>query len=183
MYCTQCGQAIESQTVCPKCGTPTGIASQASALPFNPVSKVIRHLRIVGILWTVYAIYLALRWLFILPFLHTWMGGGALWMNGSDTWVYAPFHPGGWFLHFLAVTVLIRVILSLLVGYALLTRQRWGRIFAIVIAILTLIKPLWGTLLAIYTLWVFIGGNAGPDYDRLAVASGHTSLGNPGPQS
>jgi len=183
MYCTQCGQRIESQPICPKCGTSTGVASQANAMPFNPVSKVVRHLRIVGILWVVYAIYLAVRWLLILPFLHAWAGGGALWMNGSDTWVYAPFHPSGWFLHFLAVAVLIRVVLSLIVGYALLTRQRWGRIFAIVIAILTLIKPLWGTLLAIYTLWVLIGGNAGPDYDRLAVAANQFPVETSGPQT
>lgn len=169
MYCSQCGQAMEALPQCPKCGHPTGIAATSAVVPVVAASKVVRHLHTLGILWVVYAIYLALHWLLLLPFLHAWMGGGAVWMTGSDTWVYAPFHPSGWLLHFIAVVVIIRVILSLLVGYAILTRQRWGRVFAIVIAILTLLKPLWGTLLAIYTLWVLLGGNAGPEYDRLAL--------------
>ena len=67
--------------------------------------------------------------------------------------------------------VFVRAILSLAVGFALLTRQSGGRVFAIVIAILTLIKPLLGTLLAIYTLWVLLGRNAGPDYNRMALSS------------
>jgi hypothetical protein len=50
--------------------------------------------------------------------------------------------------------------------------KKWNEstgIFAIVIAILTLIKPLLGTLLAIYTLWVLLGRDTGPDYERMAL--------------
>src|SRR6185437_1312164 len=119
MYCSQCGQAIEATPHCPKCGQPTEIAAVPAVTPIIAVSKVSRHLRILGTLWVVYAIYLVLHWLLILPYLHSWVGGGSVWMNGSDTWVYAPFHPSGWFLHFIAVAVFIRVALSLAVGYAL----------------------------------------------------------------
>jgi hypothetical protein len=97
------------------------------------------------------------------------LGRGEYWMRGSDTLIIAPFHPGPWLLHIIAVVVLIRVILSLAVGIALLTRQPWGRIFAIVVAVLTLIKPFLGTILAIYTLWVLLERNADQNYARLAA--------------
>ncbi len=83
---------------------------------------------------------------------------------------YGPFHPGGWLLEFITVMVLARAILSLAVGIAILTRQSWGRIFAIIIAVLTLIKPILGTVLAIYTLWVLLSRNAEQDYAEIAAS-------------
>ena len=100
-------------------------------------SRIARHMQTLSILWIVFAIYTVLTWLLILPFLHMAFGHGA-WMQGSDTWVIAPFHAGGWLLHFIAILVFGRAILSLAVGFALLTRQPWGRIFAIIVAVLTL---------------------------------------------
>ncbi len=122
-----------------------------------------------GILWVVFSIYLLLRWLLILPFLRGWLGASPMWMHGSNAWAYGPFHPGGWLLQVITIAVVVRVILSLAVGIALLTHQPWGRIFAIVIAVLTLLKPIVGTLLAIYTLWILLSRNAGQEYDRLAL--------------
>ncbi len=91
-------------------------------------------------------------------------------MAASDTWMFTPFHPGGWLLHLITIVVFTRAILSLAVGVALLTRQPWGRIFAIIIAVLTLIKPLLGTILAIYTLWVLLERDADQNYAQLAAA-------------
>lgn len=171
MYCSKCGQPINAQTYCPNCGTPTGVVAPAAEVPLLQASRVARHLRTLGILWVAYSIYVVLHWLLILPLLNGWLGGNGVWMEGSNTWIYAPFHPGGWLLHYIAIMVIARAILSLAVGIALLTRQPWGRVFAIVIAIFTLIKPLLGTLLAIYTLWVLLGRNAGPDYNRMALSN------------
>ena len=137
------------------------------------LSRVARHCHTLGVLWVAFAAYLVLRWLLVLPFLHMALGRGAWtqdsWMRGSDTWIIVPFHPGPWLLHFVAVLVFARVILSLAVGISLLTRQPWGRIFAIVVAVLTLIKPLLGTILAIYTLWVLLENNADQNYAQLAA--------------
>ncbi len=83
---------------------------------------------------------------------------------------YGPFHPGGWLLELITVMVLARAILSLAVGITILTRQPWGRIFAIIIAVLTLIKPILGTVLAIYTLWVLLSRNAEQDYAEIAAS-------------
>src|SRR5665213_2207845 len=164
MYCSQCGKAVTGSPICPNCGKPTGVAGVA-------VSRVARHLRTLGILWIAFAAYLALSWMMVLPFLHMATRGYAPWMHGSDMWMYGSFHPGGWLVHWITAAVLVRAILSLLVGVALLTRQPWGRIFAIVIAVLTLLKPLLGTLLAVYTLWVLLCRNADQEYARLTVPS------------
>lgn len=172
MYCSQCGQAVGAQPNCPNCGAPTGFVGAPTRIPVGvplPVSRVARHLHTVGILWTAYSAYLVLRWLLVLPFLHMALGGGR-WMAASDTWMFTPFHPGGWLLHLITIVVFTRAILSLAVGVALLTRQPWGRIFAIIIAVLTLIKPLLGTILAIYTLWVLLERDADQNYAQLAAA-------------
>lgn len=132
-------------------------------------SRLQRHLRTVGILWVVYGCFQAVEWLMIMPFLHAVFRGGTPWMRGGEPWIYA-FHPGGWLLHFISVVILVRVVLSVAAGVGLLTRQPWGRIFAIVVAFLTLLKPILGTILAIYTLCVLLSSNAGQEYDALAMS-------------
>ncbi len=177
MYCNRCGQAVDTQPFCPNCGAPTGFTAPppgapAAGIPVPsgfPTARVAGHLRTLGILWIVFSIYSALRWLLILPFLHGVLGD-RMWMHGSTAWEYGPFHPGGWLLHVIIIAVVARILLSLIVGIALLTRQPWGRIYAIVIAFLTLLKPVLGTILAIYTLWVLLSRNAGPEYDRMTLA-------------
>ena len=57
--------------------------------------------------------------------------------------------------------------LAILTGYALLTRQNWGRILAIVLAILALIKIPFGTGLGIYTLWVLAPQASGAEWDQM----------------
>lgn len=169
MYCSKCGQPIGSRPLCPSCGTPTGIAGTAPGMPFYYGGRVVRHLRTLGVLWIVFAAYVVLHWLLVLPFLHAVFGNRNPWMAGSNPWMYG-FHPGGWLLHVIAVTIVVRAILSLGVGIALLTRQPWGRIYAIVIAVLTLLKPFLGTILAIYTLWVLLCRNAGSEYDQIVLS-------------
>ncbi len=181
MFCSRCGKTIESQAFCPHCGASTGVAAPAVGVAVPAAvalqtSRVPAHLRTLGILWVVYSAYLVLQWLLVLPFLHVFSDSGQAWINRSDMLIYAPLHPGGWLLHFIAVMVFARAALSLATGLVLLTRQPWGRTFAIVIAVLTLIKPLLGMLLAIYTLWVLLSRNAGPDYDRIALCREQTPL-------
>lgn len=194
MFCSQCGQPVGSQPHCPKCGAPIDVVGvtppvvPGTTSPGFPglvsfsVSRIARHVHTLGILWIVFAVYSVLRWLLVLPFLHMALGGGR-WMAGSDTWIYAPFHPGGWLLHILAIVVFARAILSLAVGVVLLTRQPWGHIFAIVVAVLTLIKPFLGTILAIYTLWVLLERNADQNYAQLAAQRQIYSPMAPGPPS
>jgi hypothetical protein len=45
---------------------------------------------------------------------------------------------------------------SILAGYGLLKRQRWGQILGIVVGFLSLVNFPMGTLIGIYTLWVLL---------------------------
>jgi hypothetical protein len=71
-------------------------------------------------------------------------------------------------LPFIAVYTAITAALALVVGYSLLTRRPWGRTLALVVGILTLLKPLLGTALGIYTLWVLAPTVSGAEYDAIA---------------
>lgn len=67
-----------------------------------------------------------------------------------------------------AIYTVLVAALSLLVGYSLLTRRPWGRTLAIIVGILTLLKPLLGTALGIYTLWVLAPSSSAAEYDAIA---------------
>jgi hypothetical protein len=69
----------------------------------------------------------------------------------------------------IALYTALTAALALLVGYSLLTRQPWGRTLAIIVGILILLKPLFGTALGIYTLWVLAPADSGEEYDAISV--------------
>jgi hypothetical protein len=52
---------------------------------------------------------------------------------------------------------MVRTGLALVAAWGLLERTRWGRIFAIIVAILSLVKFPFGTALGIWTLVVLLG--------------------------
>ena len=54
-------------------------------------------------------------------------------------------------------------------GYGLADAPALGPLFAIVVAVLTLIKPFFGTILAIYTLWVMLETSADQNYAQLSA--------------
>jgi hypothetical protein len=60
---------------------------------------------------------------------------------------------------------------GILVGWGLLKHQSWARIAAIVLGIVSLLHPPFGTALGIYTLWVLLSDQGGAEYDRLARTS------------
>jgi hypothetical protein len=92
---------------------------------------------------------------------------------GGDWPFWSYYHgpsPAPWMHAMVPVIATITVLwtaLMLLVGYSLLTRRPWGRVLAIVFAILSLIKIPFGTALAIYTLWVLAPGLSGMEYESI----------------
>ncbi len=138
-------------------------------------SRLQNHLRTLGILWVILGVYRLLGWIFALPFLGGFFGGmGHGWGRGV---MYGPFGHGDMTFHHAWMATLIPMItlvvilmagFSFLVGYALLTRQPWGRILAIIAAIFTLLKFPFGTALAIYTLWVLLPADSAAEYERIA---------------
>jgi hypothetical protein len=57
------------------------------------------------------------------------------------------------------------------VGLGLKQRRPWARTVAIVLAILALFHPPFGTALGIYTLWVLLGDDGGQQYRYLSQES------------
>jgi hypothetical protein len=68
-------------------------------------------------------------------------------------------------------TLLILGAGGVLVGWGLMKHQSWARIAAIVLGVLALFHPPFGTALGIYTLWVLVSGDAGTEYDRMATTA------------
>ncbi len=172
MYCSACGQLnAPNATICSKCGRAmhTVVAGAPVPVPAPVMSdRVERHIQTVSILWLIYGFMGVLGWFVAIPFLTGIFGMG----HGF------PFHHRGFpftgfpfpaLIPFITVMVLLRSGLEILTGIALIMRVRWGRILAIVVAILSLMKIPFGTALGIYTLWVLLPGESGYAYDRLVT--------------
>jgi hypothetical protein len=146
MNCTSCGNPLGPDVrFCPRCGA-------ASVVQPLYRDRVGRHLQPLGVLWLVYAASRAMKGVVGLAFLQRFFGD----------------HAFGFFpvLPFASVALCIGVFGALFTGYALLTRQPWGRIVAIVFGVLALLHPIMGTALGIYTLWVLAPDASGASYDR-----------------
>jgi hypothetical protein len=67
-------------------------------------------------------------------------------------------------------SILLVGIGGILVGWGLRDRQPWARITAIILGILALFHPPFGTALGIYTLWVLLSDESGSEYRQLSAA-------------
>jgi hypothetical protein len=113
-----------------------------------------------GIFWLAYsAMQLMGSWFLasVFPrFFQTW-----------GWWPHLSFFPGG-LLRTVGWLLMARGLLGVIAGWGLLDRQPWARILAIVLAFVTLIHLVVGTVLAIYTLWVLLPGESEREYRQMA---------------
>ncbi|HEX5233724.1 MAG TPA: zinc ribbon domain-containing protein [Silvibacterium sp.] len=169
MYCSGCGQLVPpGQQFCPNCGRPaTSIAPVAPPATYF-YTRVHRHIQPLSILWIAYAAWTLINWLLALSiFSGTFFGGYfGHWNHGP--WGEFPFGRMNWLVPVITIVLIGRAVVSLITGLALVNRTSWARIFAIVVAFLTLIKPITGTALAIYTLWVLLPGPSAQEYEQIA---------------
>lgn len=70
-------------------------------------------------------------------------------------------------MHFIWIALLLRACLAVAAGWGLLEHTQWGRIVAIVAAILSLIRFPFGTALGIWTLIVLLGYRNSTLYEQL----------------
>lgn len=171
MFCSGCGQAMQSfEQVCPRCGR--SVPPMPLVRP-SAYSRVQRHVPTVGILWLVWAAWSMIGWLIALPFVAGAFGGWGHWGHGGHH--YFVFGPGFplphmmWLPELITALVMGRSLLAVVTGIGLLRRAPWARTLAIVTSFLTLIKPLTGTILSIYTLWVLLPAPSGQEYEQIAV--------------
>jgi hypothetical protein len=57
------------------------------------------------------------------------------------------------------------------VGWGLIQYQPWARVVAIVLGVVALVRPPFGTVLGIYTLWVLLARGADVEFERMARRS------------
>lgn len=193
MVCQACGNPAAEGAFCSRCGAPAQAAPSATPSPNqNPVpaygappptryqppyppayqSRVERHVQTLGILWCVYGAYRALGGIVAAAilmglstpgFFGNWGG-----MHGSPFPMIPHFPFMGVLGVLVAVATFVFAGLSFLVGFSLLNRKPWGRVLAMVVAILQLIKIPVGTALGIYTLWVLGPSASAAEYDAIA---------------
>jgi len=170
MFCSGCGQALaDGQPVCPQCGRP--VAPMAPPIPgFEyQLAGYSGKVRTLGILWLVYAGLSTVLGFAGLSFAKAYLSGSfGPWMHGPrahgnmpPTWVF----PAA--LHFAWLMVVLRGVLAAAAGWGLLERAQWGRILAIVAAILCLVKIPFGTALGIATLVILLGYRNSALYEQM----------------
>jgi len=163
MFCSGCGHALaQGQIVCPQCNRP--VAPQVPPVPgfefllAGYASKV----RVLGILWLVYAGITLIFGIVGLAFAHAFLSGFGPFAHSHvpQTW----FFPG--LLRFAWLFMVGRAVLAAVAGWGLLERTQWGRIVAIIASILSLIRIPLGTALGIATLIILIGARNWTLYDE-----------------
>ncbi|HUV70926.1 MAG TPA: zinc ribbon domain-containing protein [Terracidiphilus sp.] len=165
MFCSGCGQAMEpGQAFCPKCGRPVAPAvPPVPGLQFQ-LESYAGKVRLLGIFWLVYAGLTLVMGLAGLTFAKEVMSGGlGPWMHGP----VPPMWLGPAFIHLIWVSLVVRAMLAAAAGWGLIEHSRWGRLVAIVIAILSLIRFPFGTALGIWTLVMLLGYRNSALYDQL----------------
>jgi hypothetical protein len=158
MFCNGCGSELQpGNNVCPKCGKVIG----------DPVSAVTRsrlenHLSTLGTLWIVVGV------LFLLPALGLFFASSVAHFVIQDSVVARTLGP--LLLTIVGGTILLIAVGGILVGLGLKDRKPWARVVAIILGVIALFHPPFGTALGIYTLWVLMSDEGGIEYQRLSAA-------------
>ncbi len=169
MYCSGCGHALApGQPVCAQCGRAVApVVPPVPGIEFQ-LESYAGKVRALSVVWFIYAAYSVLVGLAGLTFAH------AFFFNHFGNWGHGPWADGQmpqWLgpaiFHFVWVAVLIRAALALTTAWGLHQRAQWGRIVAIVAAILSLIRFPFGTALGIWTLVVLLGYRNTTLYEQL----------------
>lgn len=168
MFCSGCGQLMDAgQGFCPNCGRAAVPVTPAAPVPgfAYELERYAGKVRVLGILWLVYAGLSLLIGFAAMSFLRGFFAGG------FGPW--APGHPmfPGWFgpafIHFVWLMLTMRAVVCAIAGWGLLERAQWGRIVAIVAAVLCMLKIPFGTALGVATLVILLGYRNSALYDNL----------------
>ena len=170
MFCSGCGHELDTgQRTCAKCGwaAPAALPPVLPAPGFEyELACYAGKVRVLGILWLVWAGLSVLFGFAALNFMHAFFSGGfGPWGGGGH-----PMFPN-WFgpalIHFAWLMILLHAVVSAIAGWGLLERTQWGRILAIIAAVVNLLKVPFGTALGIATLIILLGYRNSTQYDNL----------------
>jgi hypothetical protein len=125
-------------------------------------------IKTLSVVWFIYAGLSLLLGIAGLTFAKAFlMGNFSPWSRGWDGNGGPPMWFAPAFLHFVWVMLVMRSALALVAAWGLMERAPWGRIVAIVAAVLSLLKFPFGTALGIWTLVVLLGFRNARLYEQL----------------
>jgi hypothetical protein len=165
MFCSGCGQPITpGQAFCGNCGRPSATVVPAVPGLQYQLESYAGKVRLLSILWFIYA-GLSLLLAFVgLNFARAFMSGA------FGPWAHGPMPPnffGPALIHFVWIILTLRVALTVAAAWGLMQHEQWGRILAIVVAILSLLHFPFGTALGIWTMVMLLGYRNGSLYEQL----------------
>jgi hypothetical protein len=173
MFCSGCGQPLQAnETYCPQCG-------RAAMQPPPPtpaaagyeLSRYAQKVHVLSIIWFAWAVLSLIFGIAGLAFSRAFfMGGFGPW-GDMRSFGHGPemiSWPG--LLHIFWIALIVRFALLALAAWGLWRRTGWGRILAIVVAILSLLRFPIGTALGVVTLIFLLGGRNSFLYEQLQRA-------------
>lgn len=177
MFCSGCGQPVApGQPVCSQCGRPV-------AIPVPPVPNMAFQLesyankvKALSIVWFIWA-GLSLAFGFLgMAFANAALSGHfPFWMNGpwgNGSWPQdAPMWMMPAILRLAWVAIALRTALAAIAAWGLWERTQWGRVVAVVVAFLSLLKFPFGTALGIWTLVVLLGYRNSSLYEQISTSN------------
>jgi hypothetical protein len=156
MYCNRCGSQLQPDPVaCPACGRRVGDLTGAVAQ-----ARLQHHLPTLGALW------MAIGGLFLVPAAGLMLFGSGIHLAFHHREPFAGVFP--FFLYLAGSSLLILGAGGISVGLGLTQRRPWARTVAIILGVLALFHPPFGTALGVYTLWVLLADEHGTEYRYLA---------------
>jgi hypothetical protein len=152
MFCTRCGRDTqERDCFCPGCG------AELKNVPMMPAQgRIAGHLRLLGILWLALSAFRLVPGLVLLVMVDH----GMFRTEGAPSFL-GPLMEG------IAAVLLILALAGAVAGWALLAKQPWARMMAIVLGGVNLIDIPFGTVLGIYTFWVLLPVASEQQYQRI----------------
>jgi hypothetical protein len=165
MFCDKCGGVLEAgQAFCSKCGKQ--ILGPVSTVMSQP-RRVQRHLHLLGILWLAISAFNALAGLAVLIL------GTSLFPHLREMDKVPPDVPVGFLTSLfttIGILILAKAALGFLSGWGLMTRERWARVLALVLAFIALFNIPFGTAIGVYTMWVLLPSDSDREYNALVDA-------------
>lgn len=178
MYCNRCGQPLSAGAqFCMACGERVlGVAvAQPTVAPVTvavaPGSRVRRHIGLLAALWMLNGVLRLLEALSFSALGHWFLPGvfGARLLGG---WSF-PLRGNAWPLSigFTWIAILLGIfgVVHLILSWGLYERKQWARPLGLAIGVLALLRPPFGTVLGIYTLWVLLPEMSAREYQQIAV--------------
>src|SRR5580698_850403 len=141
MFCSGCGRQLEAgQGFCPQCGRVTAPLTPpvvpAPAFEYE-LARYASKIRVLGILWLVWAGLSLLMGIAGLHFASAFLSGG------FGSWAQNQHMFPDWFLteavHSLMVTIILRAVVCAVAAWGLLERTQWGRIMAIIASVICML--------------------------------------------